>query len=806
MTRPKAGNMPARRPIPDAALDEPTAANLVAELEAQARALSQANRELADREARLRALFDAEPDGVALVARDGSFLDLNHTGLRLLEADDFARLTGLRFESFATDPERTACRSLAGNVLRGHPVTRELEIVGLRGTRRWIEAHATPLLGEDGLVAAFVCVARDVTARKASEAALRDSEARLRGIFDSPMVGIVFWDSTGGIIDANDAFLQVVGYRREDVAAGRVSWIDITPDEFRELDQRNLETLARTGVLAPFEKAFIRRDGTRVPVVIGAAMLDPVARTGVAFIQDHTARKRAEEQLRESEERFRNLAENSPYILWVTDPDGMCTYVNQTWYDFSGQPPDGGLGAGFFTALHPEDAAAGEQAYRDTVRRRARWEHEYRVRRRDGVYRTMHDVGSPRFGPNGEFLGYVGILQDIQDRKDAETARQRLEAPLRQAQKMEALGTLAGGVAHDFNNILGTIIGNVELAREDLDPEHPAQESLSEVAKASARARDLVQQILTFSRRTPDERRVTALRDVVQESVRLLRATLPAGVEIVAEIEAGVPCVLADRSRIHQVLMNLCTNAWQAIDGLGRITVSLASVRITDEPLVPPVAGLAPGPYACLMVADTGRGIDAAIADRIFDPFFTTKAPGEGTGLGLSVVDGIVKSHDGAITVDSTAGDGATFRIFLPAVDGAVAPADAAPAAAPRGRGQRILYVDDEAALVQLATRLLGRLGYEVEGFTRPADALIAFAADPARYDMVISDMNMPTASGLSVAADVLRIRPNVPVALISGFVTEELTERAEALGVRGVIYKPNLTRDLGATIARLLG
>lgn len=315
-----------------------------------------------------------------------------------------------------------------------------------------------------------------------------------------------------------------------------------------------------------------------------------------------------------------------------------------------------------------------------------------------------------------------------------------------------------------------------------------------------------MQQILTFSRRTPDERRVTALRDVVQESVRLLRATLPAGVEIVAEIEAGVPCVLADRSRIHQVLMNLCTNAWQAIDGVGRITVSLASVRITDEPLVPPVAGLAPGPYACLMVADTGRGIDAAIADRIFDPFFTTKAPGEGTGLGLSVVDGIVKSHDGAITVDSTAGDGATFRIFLPAVEGAVAPADAAPAAAPRGRGQRILYVDDEAALVQLATRLLGRLGYEVEGFTRPADALIAFAADPARYDMVISDMNMPTASGLSVAADVLRIRPNVPVALISGFVTEELTERAEALGVRGVIYKPNLTRDLGATIARLLG
>jgi signal transduction histidine kinase len=240
----------------------------------------------------------------------------------------------------------------------------------------------------------------------------------------------------------------------------------------------------------------------------------------------------------------------------------------------------------------------------------------------------MIDNASPRFGRDGEFLGLIGVVMDIQDMKDAEAARQRLEAPLRQAQKMEALGTLAGGVAHDFNNLLGTIIGNVELAREDLVAGHPAQESLAEVEKASTRARELVQQILTFGRRQPDERRVIALREVIEESIRLLRATLPKGIEVVTGFARDVPNVLADRSRIHQVVMNLCTNAWQAIPGgVGRITVSLATVQVTAEQ---GLAGLKPGRYACLTVSDTGSGIDPAIVERIFDPFFTTKPPGEG--------------------------------------------------------------------------------------------------------------------------------------------------------------------------------
>jgi PAS domain S-box-containing protein len=803
MARAKAGPMqPARDDVRET-VGEVSAAARVDELESQVHRLAQANRQLAEREASLRAIFDAAPDAVALVGRDGTILDLNPAGRRLIELDASSRPLGVRLDMLATDPHREACRSLATRVFRGESAIVDLEIQGLRGRRCWIETHATPLRGADGTVTALVCTCRDITARRVAEAELRDREARWRGVFASPMVGIVFWDRTGAITDANDAFLELVGYSRADLEAGRVSWIAMTPPEERHLDAVALNALAATGVCASFEKHYIRKDGSRVPIVLGAALVDGSRDHGVAYVQDITGRRHAEVQLRESEARFRNMAEHVPLILWVADAGGECTYVNRSWLEFSGQTPEQALRHGFFTSLHPDDAATSERLFREATTQHVPWSHECRVRRKDGLYRYMIDTASPRFGPGGEFLGYVGLLIDIQDRKDAEEARQRLEAPLLQAQKMEALGTLAGGVAHDFNNILGTIIGNVALAREDLVANHPAQESLAEVEKASARARDLVQQILTFGRRQPDERRVLAPREAVEESLRLLRATLPAGIELVTGFARDVPNVLADRSRIHQVVMNLCTNAWQAIPGgIGRITVSLAAVRVTDGP---GPAGLPAGTYACLTVADSGCGIEPAIVDRIFDPFFTTKAPGEGTGLGLSVVDGIVKRHDGVIAVESVPGQGATFRAYFPGVDAAVSPRPAEAKAAGAGRGQRILYLDDEPSLVTLTSRLLGRAGYEVEGFTRPAEALAAFAADPDRFDMVVSDMNMPTATGLSVAAEILRLRPDVPVALISGYVTDDMAAQADALGVRAVIYKPNLTRDLAPLISRLL-
>jgi CheY-like chemotaxis protein len=332
--------------------------------------------------------------------------------------------------------------------------------------------------------------------------------------------------------------------------------------------------------------------------------------------------------------------------------------------------------------------------------------------------------------------------------------------------------------------------------------EHSAQESLEVIRKASQRARDLVQQILTFSRQQTLERRVVQLRNVAEESVKLLRATLPAGIDLVSAFAPDTPPVLADRTHIHQVLMNLCANAWQAIEApVGRIEIALAGVMVGDQPRHP---DLRPGRYARLTVIDSGKGMDRATVERIFDPFFTTKALGEGTGLGLAVVDGVVKNHDGAIEVLSAPGRGTTFHLYLPATELEAEPVRPSVADLPRGTGQRILFLDDEDQLVMVARRVLVRLGYEFVGFTMPAEALEAFRADPAAFDLCVTDLNMPAISGLEIAAELLRLRPALPVALASGNISDALLARAQALGIREVIYKPTTMAELATAVHRL--
>ena len=381
--------------------------------------------------------------------------------------------------------------------------------------------------------------------------------------------------------------------------------------------------------------------------------------------------------------------------------------------------------------------------------------------------------------------------------------RQQLEEQLRQSQKMEAIGQLAGGIAHDFNNILAAISGNTELALEDTASDHPAREFLEEIRNSSARAKRLVQQILAFSRRQPLDRRVISLEPIIEESTDLLRASLPASVGLDMEVDAGVPPVLADATQMHQVLVNLCTNAWHALEGQsGRIVVRLKSVALTADS-VKPLVGLRPGNFVYLSVSDTGIGMDAATRARIFEPFFTTKEPGKGTGLGLSVVHGIVQGHDGAIVVRSQPGEGTVFEIYFPAGT-AIEETAPAPAPALRGQGQHILFLDDEAPLVTLAQRLLERRGYRFTGFTRASEALRAFAEKPDEFQLVITDLSMPGASGLHFASDILKLRPDVPVVLCSGHVTEELREHARRAGIREVLYKPNTVDEFGETIHRL--
>jgi PAS domain S-box-containing protein len=517
----------------------------------------------------------------------------------------------------------------------------------------------------------------------------------------------------------------------------------------------------------------------------------------------------AEQALRASKNLLRDIATNIPGAMYqfIRHRDGsfVIPFMSEGAAQVLGQPLEVLQDAGrLFTNVHPDDMPGLWSSISESAEAMSRWRQEFRVFFPTGETRWLQGTSQPSHTDDGGIC-WNGVILDITERKEAEDERKKLQSQLQQAQKMEAIGTLAGGIAHDFNNILGAVLGYAEMARDDCPAGSQVARDLDQVIKASHRAKDLVKQILAFSRQADNAPIAVQPAIIIKESLKMLRSSLPSTIAIHQDLAADTGPILADPTQIHQIIMNLCTNAFHAMEESGGIlSVLLETRRLGESDLTDHLLSK-PGDFIHIAIGDTGQGIAPEIRDKIFDPFFTTKEIGKGTGMGLSIVHGIVKSYGGFVSCDSQLGKGTVFHITLP-----VLPADhALPQTEtveiiPIG-SERILFVDDEPMLSEKGQSMLQRLGYHVTIRRSRLEALSSFQNQPKAYDLVITDQTMPGMTGIDMARRMLQIRPDLPIILCTGYSSLISEDKALAMGIKGFALKPLAKKDIAMLIRKVL-
>ena len=880
----------------------------------------------------LESALAVTPIGIGFADRDLRFVRVNNA---------FARFNGISPEAHVGRPVRELLPpravAVAEPLIRrvfdtGEPVLGVHVRLGEPSASEPVHdfyGNLFPVRGPDGRVVWVGATVVDMTARMRTEnererlvAALRESQARVRALSEAGVIGMLVANPER-IIEANDAFLDLLGYSRDEMRAGVIQWGGMTPPEFADADTRALQELRETGVVRPFEKEFLRKDGSRVPVVIGGAITGQSPLEWTCFVIDESERKRAEAEMLASEARYRSLFDRLPSPMWVYDyetlrfldvnqaaidhygwtreeflrmsirdirptedlaafdarlrargpgvtvggrfrhwrkdgstieveiasqevlfggmrarlvlatdvtervrieedvqrfvslvenagdfiamvsPDWRVLYLNKAGRALVGLPAESMVGDMPITGLWHEDSR--EAVWRDVLPRLAEgqsWDFDGRLRH----VRTGEpvDVECNAFGirdaKTGRVLAGAFVVRDLTERK-------RVDEHLRQAQRMEAIGRVAGGVAHEVNNMMTVILGFCTFLAKGLEEADQRLGDVAQIARAAERAAEVSRQLLAYSRRQLLQPRVLELNNVLLEMESVLRRLMGEDRHVVLRLGGLASWVKTDRTQLEQVILNLALNARDAMPQGGRLAMETSLVTLdTDYARLHPATVVRPGAYVLLTVSDTGRGMDPATQVQIFDPFFTTKPVGHGTGLGLSMAYGIVKQSNGYIWVYSEPGEGTTFKIYLPQVEASGIPAAwIAEEPPPRGAGERILVVEDEELVRDFACRFLRNEGYLTRESSDGVDALALLRAEPDAVDLVLTDAVMPRMGGRELADHLARLRPGLPVLFMSGYTNDEIIRRGLLTPGAPFLQKPFSPEALATKVREVL-
>ncbi len=672
------------------------------------------------------------------------------------------------------------------------PFDREFRVLDAQGEVRWLSAQASPHIDDGGNLSGYLGAAFDITER-------RETEQRLRqwaDLFEVAEWGMATWrDGDQGLQLVNRAFAQMVGADVETMRHNPiVRWI--APEAKDDFIER-IGQVREMGYVM-FETVLLDPDGEHLPAMASVTAMVDEKKGDLTYslnVQNILARKASEESLI----RLATAVEQTDEMVMIADVEGVIEYVNPAFSAVTGYTPDELIGSTprlIKSGRHDREYYAGLWS---TILAGNVWHGRFANKKKSGEMFEVESIISPVTGPDGTIINFVCLQRDV-------TREVRMEKQVRQNQKMQAVGTLAGGIAHDFNNILTAIMGYAELALEDAGSNPNLKDDINEIFTASRRAKDLVGQILTFSRGRESETRPVELHLLVKETLRFLAASLPSTITLEERIDTTGDTVLADPSQLSQVILNLCANAEYAMRKKGGRLSVIQKPHMIDESFTATHMGLRTGPHVLLQIVDTGVGMAKEIQDRLFEPFFTTKPQGEGTGLGLSVVHGIVSTLGGAITVESVPNAGTTFSVYLPVVDqiSDVEMAEMEETPGSWGKGS-IMVVDDEETITRMMERMLGGMGYRITSFNDPVEGLKAFYNAPQSFDIVITDQTMPQLTGVEMTRRMLAERPDLPVILCTGHSYAVDEESAKAAGIKVFLMKPTARSVWRDTIQGLL-